>query len=93
VKATAIFDGEVAIVPRPELPWRLEPEEQTAMMTRVAEVTVLERHVAEPEHDVAVAELEHQPALAEVTEVSRLEVSDIFELGCKTVLAEVSEAP
>ena len=43
------------------------------MMVPVAELTMLERHIAEPEHDIAVAELEHQTALAEVPEVPRLE--------------------
>ena len=42
-------------------------------MVPVAEVTMFERHMTEPEHDVAVAELEHQTALAEVPEVTRLE--------------------
>jgi hypothetical protein len=92
VNAARIFEGEAAIVPRPERPCRLEPEEQIAKLTRVAEMTVLERHVAEPEHDVAVAELEHQPALAQVTEVSRLELWGMPELGCKTVLADMPEA-
>ena len=93
VKATRIFQGKAAIVPRPELPWRLEPEGQTAMMMRVAEVTVLERHVTGPEHEFTVAELEHQTGLGEVPEVSRLEVWDMSELGCKTTAAEVPEVP
>ena len=52
----SISEGETAIVPRPELPWLIE--EQTGMMP-VAEVTMSERHVTEPEHEVAVAELEY----------------------------------
>jgi hypothetical protein len=40
----------------------------------VAEVVMLEmRHMAELEHEVAVAKLEHESALAKVTEASRLE--------------------
>jgi hypothetical protein len=69
-------------VPRPELPWQVEPEEQTGMMVPVAEVTMLEmRHMMEPEHEVAIAEFEHQTALAEVPEMSRLEPWDVSELG------------
>jgi hypothetical protein len=50
----------------------------------VAEVVMLEmRHMAELEHEVAVAKLEHESALAKVTEASRLEVRDISELECK----------
>jgi hypothetical protein len=93
VKATRIFEGKAAIVPGPELPWRLEPEEQATMMMRVAEVTVLERHVTGPEHEVTVAELEHQTALGEVPELSRLGVWHMSELGCKTTVAEVPEVP
>jgi hypothetical protein len=63
------------------------------MMVPVAEVTMLERHMAEPEHEVAVAKLEHQTALAEVTEVSRLEVWDRSELECETAVVEVPEVP
>ena len=51
------------------------------MMMRVAEVTLLERHVTGSEHEVAVAELEHQTALAEVPELSWLEPWDMSELG------------
>jgi hypothetical protein len=44
------------------------------MMVLVAEVTMLEmRHMAEPEHEIPVAELEHETTLAEVPEVPRLE--------------------
>jgi hypothetical protein len=60
-------------VPRPEPPWLIEPKEQTGMMVPVAEVTMFERHMTEPEHEVAIAKLEHQTALAEVPEVTRLE--------------------
>ena len=51
------------------------------MMVHPAEVTMFERHMTEPEHEVAIAELEHQTALAEVPEVSRLEPWDMSELG------------
>jgi hypothetical protein len=87
-----IFKGKAAIVPRPELPWLVEPEEQPLMMVPVAEMRTLEaRHMAEPEHEVAIAELEHQTALAEVPEVSRLEMRDMSKLGCKATVAEVPE--
>jgi hypothetical protein len=67
MKATPIFEGKAAFVPRPEPPWLVEPEEQTGMIVPVTEVTMLEmRHMAEPEHEIAVAEPEHQTALAEV---------------------------
>jgi hypothetical protein len=89
-----IFEGKAAIVPRPELPWLVEPEEQPVMMVPVAELMMLEmRHMAEPEHEVAVAEFEQQTALAEVAEVSRLEVWDMSELECETTVAEVPEVP
>jgi hypothetical protein len=82
VKATPIVEGEAAIVPRPEPPWPIQPEEQTRMMVPVAEVTMLEtRHRTKTEHEVAIAELEHQTALAEVPEVPRLEPWDMSELG------------
>jgi hypothetical protein len=70
-------------VPWPEPLWLVEPEEQPlVMMVLVAEVTMLEmRHMTEPEHEVAIAELEQQTALAEVPEVSRLEARDMSELG------------
>jgi hypothetical protein len=51
------------------------------MMVPVAEVTMFERHMTEPEHEVAIAELEHQTALAEAREVSLLEPWDMSELG------------
>ena len=63
------------------------------MMVPVTELTMLERHMAEPEHNIAVAELEHQTALAEVPEVSRLEPWNMSELGSKTTVAEVPEVP
>ena len=91
MNATPIFEGKAAIVPRPEPPWLIEPEEQPAMMVPGAEVTMFERRMTEPEHEVAVAELEHQTALAEVAEVSRLEPWDVPELGRKTRVAEVPE--
>ena len=70
------------MVPRSEVPWLVEPQEQTAMMVPVAEVMMLETwDVAEPEHEVAIAELEQKTALAEVMEVSRLEPWDMSELG------------
>jgi hypothetical protein len=78
---TPILEGKAAIVPPPEPPWLIEPEEQAGMMVPVAEVTMFERHMTEPEHEVAIAELEHQTALAEVPEVSRLEPWDMSELG------------
>ena len=37
-----IFKGKAAIVPRPELPGLVEPEEQPVMMVPVAEVMMLE---------------------------------------------------
>ena len=75
-----IFEGKAAIVPRPELPWLVEPEEQP-VMTPVAEMTMLEmRRMTEPEDEVAVAELQHETALAEVTKVSRLEVWGMSEV-------------
>jgi hypothetical protein len=46
----------------------------------VAEVTMFERHMTEPEHEVAIAELEHQTASAEVPEMPRLEVWAMSEL-------------
>jgi hypothetical protein len=81
MNATPIFEGKATVVPPPEPPWLIEPEEQTGMMVPVAEVTMFERHMTEPEHEVAIAELEHQTALAEVPEVSRLEPWDMSELG------------
>jgi hypothetical protein len=81
MNATPIFKGGASIVPRPEPPWLIEPEEQTGMMVPVAELTMFERQMTEPEHEVAIAELEHQTALAEVPEVSRLEPWDMSELG------------
>jgi hypothetical protein len=81
-------------VPRPELPWLIEPKEQTGMMVPVAEVMMLEmRHMAEPEHEIAVAELEHQSPLPEVPEVPRLEVWGMPELECETGVIEVPELP
>ena len=71
--------SKAAIVPPPEPPWLVEPEEQPVMRVPMAEVMVLEkRHMTEPEHKVAVAELQHQPRMpetrvAEVPEVPRLE--------------------
>ena len=90
MNATPIFKGRATIVPRPDVPL-VEPEEQPVVMVPVAEVTMLERHMAEPQHEVAVAKLEHQTALAEVTEVSRLEPWDMSELECPTTVAEVPE--
>jgi hypothetical protein len=58
------------------------------MMVPAAEMTVLEmRHMTEPEHEVAVAELEHETA----AEVPRLEVRDMPELRGKTTVVEVPE--
>jgi hypothetical protein len=89
-----IFEVKAAIGPRPELPWQVQPEEERVMMALVAEVTVLEmRHIAEPEHEVAVAELEYQPRPPEVPEVPPLEVWGMPELQCKTRVVEVSKAP
>jgi hypothetical protein len=89
-----IFEGKAAIVPRPELPWLVEPEEQPVMMVFVSEVTMLEmRHMTEPEQEVAVPKPEHTTTLAVVTEVSRLEVWDMSELECETTVAEVPEVP
>jgi hypothetical protein len=42
LNAMPIFEGKAAIVPRPEPPWLIEPEEQPVMMLPVAEVTMLE---------------------------------------------------
>ena len=47
----------------------------------MAEVTMFEPHMTEPEHEVAIAELEHQTAEAEEPEVPRLEPWDMSELG------------
>jgi hypothetical protein len=59
---------DASLVPRLEPPWLVEPEEQPLVMMPLAEVARLEmRHVTQPEHEVAVAELEHETALAEVT--------------------------
>jgi hypothetical protein len=77
-------------VPRLEPPWLIEPEEH-GVMVPVAEMTMFERHMTEPEHEIAIAELEHQTALAEVPEISRLEPWDVSELGRKTRVAEVPE--
>jgi hypothetical protein len=94
VKAMPIFEGKAAIMPWPELPWLVEPEEHPVMMVLVAEVTMLEmRHMAEPEHEIPVAELEHETALAEVPEVPRLEVWDMSELERATTVAEMPEVP
>ena len=71
-KLTPILKGRATIVARPVAPWLIEPEEQTGMMVPVAEVTMFEWHMTEPEHGGAVAELEHETALAKVPEVSRL---------------------
>jgi hypothetical protein len=51
------------------------------------------RHMTEPEHKIAVAELEHQTALAEVPEVPRLEAWGMSELECETTVVEVPEVP
>jgi hypothetical protein len=80
MNATPILEGKAAIMPPPEPPWLIEPEEQAGMLVPVAEVTMFERHMTEPEHDIAIAELEHQPALAEVPEVSRLEPWEMSEV-------------
>jgi hypothetical protein len=56
-------------------------------------VTMFERHMTEPEHEVAVAELEHQTALGEVPEVSRLEPWGMPELECRATVAKVPEVP
>jgi hypothetical protein len=61
-------------------------------MVPVAEVRMLEmRHMIEPEHEIAIAELEHQPPLPEVPEVPRLEVWGMPELECETTVGEVPE--
>ena len=68
MNATPIFEGKAAIVPTPETPWLVEAEVEPIMMMPAAEVAMLEmRHVTQPEHEIAVAELEHETALAEVT--------------------------
>jgi hypothetical protein len=41
---------------------RFQPKEQTAMMVPAAEMTTLEWHMVEPEHEVSVAEIEHWTA-------------------------------
>jgi hypothetical protein len=89
-----IFEGKAAIVPRPEPLWLVELEEQPAMIVPMAEVMMLEmRQMAEPEHEFAVAELEDEAAVAEVPEVSRLEVWDISELEGETTVAELADVP
>ena len=94
MEATPIFEGKAGIGPRPQLPGRAESEEQPLVMMPVAEVMTLEmRHMTEPEHKIAVAELEHQTALAEVPEVPRLEVWGMSELECETTVVEAPEVP
>jgi hypothetical protein len=78
-------------MPRPELPWQVEPEEQPMMMVPLAEVTMLEmRHITETKHEVAIAKLEHETAPAEVT---RFKVWGMAELECRTTVVEVPKAP
>jgi hypothetical protein len=80
-KLTPILPGKAAVVPRPELPWLAKPEEQPAVMALATKMMMLKmRHMTEPEHEVAVAELEHQTALAEMTEVPRPEVWSTSEV-------------
>jgi hypothetical protein len=93
MNATPIFKGRATIVPGPEPPWLIEPEEQPVMMVPAAELTMLERRMAEPEHDIAIAKFEHQTALAEVPEVSRLELWDMSKPECETTVVEVPEVP
>jgi hypothetical protein len=89
MRATPIFEGRATIVPRREPPWLVEPEDQPVMMVPVAEVMMLEtRHMTEPEHDIAVAELQHQPSLPEVSEVARLEAWGVPELEWRTTVAK-----
>jgi hypothetical protein len=89
-----ICEGKAAIVPPPEPPWLVEPEEQPINMTPAAEVTVLEmRHMTEPEHQVAVAELQHQARVPELPEVPRLKLRGMSKPECKTSVAEVPEVP
>jgi hypothetical protein len=88
-----ILPGKAAIVRRPDPSWLVEPEEQTGMMVPMAEVTMFERHMTEPEHDITVGELEHQTALAEVIEVSRLEPWGMPELECRATVVEAPEVP
>jgi hypothetical protein len=84
-----IFEGKAAIVPRPEPPWLVKPEEQPLVTMPVAEVTMLEmRHMAEPQHEIPVAELEHETALAEVT---RFELWSMSEPERKAMAVEVPE--
>jgi hypothetical protein len=73
-KLVPIIEYKAAIVPRSEVPWLVESEEQPVMTVPVAKALVLEiRRVAELEHNVPVAEHKHETAVAEVTEVPRLE--------------------
>jgi hypothetical protein len=47
MNATPTFEGKLAIAPRPEPLWLVEPEEQPVMMGPAAVVTMLElRHMA-----------------------------------------------
>jgi hypothetical protein len=87
-----IFEGKAAM--RPELPWGVEPEEQRMIMLPAAELAMLEmRHMTEPEHKVAVAELQHQPRVPEVPEVPRFEVRGMSKPECETSVAQVPEVP
>jgi hypothetical protein len=52
----------------------------------VAEVIILEmRHMTEPEHEIAVAELEHEAALSKVAEMPWLEAWKMPELELKSL--------
>ena len=64
------------------------------MMLRAAEVAMFEmRHMTEPEHKVAIAELQHQPRVPEVPEVPRLEVRCVSKPECEASVAEGPEVP
>lgn len=68
-------ESKAAVVPRRQVPRLPEPKDQAAMAMPVAEQVALEaRNMAEPEPEIADAELEYEPSVAEVTEVPRLEL-------------------
>jgi hypothetical protein len=94
LKAMPIFEGKAAIVPTPEPPWLVEAEVEPIMMIPAAEVAMLEmRHMTEPEHDVAVAELQHQPRVPKVPEVPRPGGRGMSKPEREASVAEVPEVP
>ncbi len=73
-------EAEAAPVPRRDVPRVPEIKEDPRMAVSMAKVAPLEmRNAAEPEKEVAVAELEHKAALPKVTEVPQPEVPVLAE--------------